>query len=126
MDPLGFALENFDAIGSWRDDRRARRADRRSGALPDGTKFDGPAALRDAAARAAATSSSTTLTEKLLTYALGPRRRVLRHAGRPRRSCATPRPQDYRWSASSGHRQERAVPDATPLPPFTRPTEEPR
>ena len=43
MDPLGFALENFDAIGRWRDDATDGAADRRVGALPDGTTFDGPA-----------------------------------------------------------------------------------
>ena len=70
MDPIGFALENFDAVGAWRT-REARRPIDASGELADGT--DG-GRRRDAAAGAAATSprcSSTTMTEKLLTYALG-------------------------------------------------------
>jgi hypothetical protein len=69
MDPLGFGLENFDAIGAWRTDDGKFPIDA-TGALPDGRKFNGPAELeavlredRDAFARAA--------TEKLLTYALG-------------------------------------------------------
>ena len=71
MDPLGFALENFDAIGKWRtDERRRTRRSTRPAALPDGTKFNGPAEFR-AALLAHRTSSSARLTEKLLTYALG-------------------------------------------------------
>src|SRR5436309_3207147 len=45
MDPLGFALENFDAIGMWRTKQGAAPIDA-SGELPDGTKFQGPAELR--------------------------------------------------------------------------------
>ena len=70
MDPLGFALENFDAVGQWRTHGERRQADRRVGALPDGTQFDGAAGLRQALLDHRI-SSSTTVTEKLLTYALG-------------------------------------------------------
>jgi hypothetical protein len=45
MDPVGFALENFDAIGRWRTTEEGLPLDT-SGALPDGTRFDGPAQLR--------------------------------------------------------------------------------
>ena len=45
MDPLGFALENFDAIGKWRTADGSAPIDA-SGALPDGTKFAGPAEFR--------------------------------------------------------------------------------
>ena len=49
MDPLGFALENFDAVGAWRDkDRYARTAIDASGKLVDGTMVSGPADLRKA------------------------------------------------------------------------------
>src|SRR6202008_2070700 len=41
MDPLGFGLENFDAVGSWRDQEGKSRIDA-SGVLPDGRKFNGP------------------------------------------------------------------------------------
>ena len=46
MDPLGFALENFDAIGKWRATTTRRRPIDASATLPDGTKFDGPGELR--------------------------------------------------------------------------------
>jgi hypothetical protein len=69
MDPLGFGLENFDAIGSWRDKDGKSPIDA-SGALPDGRRFNGPVELaktltsqRDAFAQC--------LTEKMLTFALG-------------------------------------------------------
>jgi len=69
MDPLGFALENFDAVGVWRSiDETGGRIDA-SGALPDGTPFDGAAGLR--AALESSDLFVTTLTEKLMTYALG-------------------------------------------------------
>ena len=55
MDPLGFALENFDAIGGWRTAEGNKPIDA-SGAMPDGTKFAGPADLQSAPV-AAATSS---------------------------------------------------------------------
>ena len=45
MDPIGFSLENFDAVGQWRNQRR-RLADRSSGTLFNGAKVDGPVALR--------------------------------------------------------------------------------
>ena len=57
MDPLGFALENFDAIGQWRDDDDGA-ADRRDRDAADGTKIDSPQAFREALLEPAATSSS--------------------------------------------------------------------
>src|SRR5262249_37098394 len=51
MDQLGFGLENFDAVGRWRDqDRDAHARIDASGVLPDGTMFNGPAELRAAIA----------------------------------------------------------------------------
>ena len=70
MDPLGFALENFDAIGRWRTTSEAGRPIDASGALPDGTQFDGPASCaRLLLARRE--EFVATRDEKLLTYALG-------------------------------------------------------
>jgi hypothetical protein len=69
MDPLGFALENFDAIGKWRNVDGGRPIDS-SGVAPDGTALDGPADLRKFLL-ARPDQFVTTLTEKLLTYALG-------------------------------------------------------
>src|SRR5262249_38114966 len=47
MDPLGFALENFDGIGQWRENDGESKVDA-SGVMPDGTKFNGPAEFRRA------------------------------------------------------------------------------
>jgi len=70
MDELGFALENFDAIGEWRDlDAAGARIDP-TAKLPDGTRFSGPVELRKVLL-SHADDFLTTLTEKLLTYALG-------------------------------------------------------
>jgi mono/diheme cytochrome c family protein len=71
MDPLGFALENFDAIGEWRaQDRWASIPIDASGELIDGTKVSGPVDLRKALLRRGPQFVQT-LTEKLMTYALG-------------------------------------------------------
>ena len=69
MDPLGFALENFDAIGMWRSTDANTPIDP-SGVLPDGTKFEGPAGLRGILVQRGDQFVST-VTERLLTYALG-------------------------------------------------------
>jgi Protein of unknown function (DUF1585)/Protein of unknown function (DUF1588) len=70
MDPLGFALENFDGIGRWRVADEGATAIDASGMLPDGTKFQGPAGLRQALVTRG-DQFVATVTEKLLTYALG-------------------------------------------------------
>jgi len=71
MDPLGFALENFDATGKWREkDRLAGAAIDSFGELPDGTKLTGPDDLRKALL-ANPDQFVQTLTEKLMTYGLG-------------------------------------------------------
>jgi hypothetical protein len=68
MDPVGFAMENFDAIGRWRTKDSGAAIDA-SGALPDGAKVDGPAAMIDAlAARPEQFVRATTA--MMLTYAL--------------------------------------------------------
>ena len=71
LDPLGFALENFDATGRWRlKDRFSGAVIDASGQLPDGTTFTGPDDLR-AALMARPEQFVQTLTSKLMTYALG-------------------------------------------------------
>jgi len=71
MDPLGFALENFDATGEWRTkDRYAGSSIDASGTLVDGTPLAGPVDLRNALMRRPEQFAQT-LTEKLMTYALG-------------------------------------------------------
>jgi hypothetical protein len=69
MDPMGFALENFDLIGAWRETEGTMPIDA-SGQLADGTKLAGPADLRRAVLDRPE-AFMTTATEKLLTYALG-------------------------------------------------------
>jgi mono/diheme cytochrome c family protein len=69
MDPLGFALENFDAIGAWRTTEGGSAIDA-SGQLADGTSVDGVVTLRHAL-MSRPTVFVGTFTEKLLTYALG-------------------------------------------------------
>ena len=70
MDQLGFALENFDAIGEWREIYASGLAIDASAEFPDGTKFDGPAELRQLLL-SQSESFLTTVTDRLLTYALG-------------------------------------------------------
>jgi hypothetical protein len=70
MDPLGLALEHFDAIGRWRDKSESNEPIDASGTMPDGTSFNGPRELRQALL-GNPDRFVTTFTEKLLTYALG-------------------------------------------------------
>ena len=70
MDPIGFALENYDAIGRWRTKDAGLPIDA-SGKLPDGTKFKGPGELRKILLTGHRDEFVATVTEKLLTYALG-------------------------------------------------------
>jgi hypothetical protein len=70
MDPLGLALEHFDAVGRWRDVSESSEPIDAAGTLPDGTPFTGPHGLRQALLKNP-TRFVSTLTEKLLTYALG-------------------------------------------------------
>jgi hypothetical protein len=71
MDPLGFALENFDTIGTYRSmDRYTRTNIDTGGKLVDGTAISGPTDLRNALLRHPEQFVQT-LTEKLMTYALG-------------------------------------------------------
>ncbi len=69
MDPLGFSLENFDGVGEWRTKDASGPIDA-SGQLADGTKVEGPVTLRQALMKHPEQFAGT-VTEKLLTYALG-------------------------------------------------------
>ena len=112
MDPIGFALENFDAVGAWRDARRrhARRPVDASGQLADGTTVDGVVALRQALLRDPETFVRT-MTEKLLTYAVGRGLDLGGHAGGAPHRAGRARPRttgSRRWfSASSAARRSR-------------------
>ncbi len=70
IDPVGFALENFDAVGQWRTATREGLAIDAAGVLSDGSKVDSPSALRKALL-ARPDVFAGTITEKMLIYALG-------------------------------------------------------
>jgi hypothetical protein len=70
MDPVGLSMENFDAIGRWRNRSEAGVAVDASGSLPDGSTFEGVAGLRRALLKRPELFANT-VTEKLMTYALG-------------------------------------------------------
>ena len=78
MDPIGFALEHFDAVGAWRTEDAGEPIDA-TGVLADGTQVDGVVALRNALVRRPE-AFVTTVAEKMLTYAVG---RGLDHRDRP-------------------------------------------
>ena len=96
MDPLGFALENFDGIGRWRDMDGPTPIDA-SGVLPDGTAFDGPVEFREALLDRSG-EFVRTFAEKLLTYALG---RPVQHYDIPavRAILRDAAAEDHRWSS---------------------------
>ena len=96
MDPLGFSLENFDAIGRWRTTDGGNPIDA-SGVLLDGTKVNGPRALQQALL-AQKTQFAKAVTEKLLTYMLG---RGLEYYDAPavRAIQQAAAAGDYRWSS---------------------------
>ena len=70
IDPAGFALENFDSVGRWRDAGTDGAALDVAGVLADGAKVNGPVELRQAIA-SRPEAFTTVVTEKMLTYALG-------------------------------------------------------
>jgi mono/diheme cytochrome c family protein len=69
MDPLGFALENFDVLGTWRDELHGQRIDA-AGVLPDGVRVDGPIGLKDALL-ARQDEFVRTFAARLLAFAVG-------------------------------------------------------
>ncbi len=69
MDPLGFSLENYDVLGRWRDQQDGKPIDV-TGSLPDGTRFEGPQALK-ALLMDRKEQVMRHLTRKMLGYALG-------------------------------------------------------
>ena len=97
MDPLGFAMEQYDAVGHWRTQNEAGAPVDASGVLPDGTAFTGMSGLRTLIA-SRRTDVARTVTEKLLMYAIG---RPLEPSDGPavRRIVQEAAPGGYRWSA---------------------------
>jgi hypothetical protein len=96
MDPVGFALENFDAVGRWRTFEEGQPIDI-SGGLPDGTKFTGVSGLEDGLLNRPELFVGT-LTEKLMTFALG---RGIESYDAPaiRKIVRDARAKDYRFSS---------------------------
>jgi hypothetical protein len=96
MDPLGFALENFDALGKWRTVADGEKVDA-SASLSDGTTFEGIAGLRDLLLKHK-DDYVRTLTEKLLAYSIG---RGIEYYDLPaiRKIARNSAPADYRWSS---------------------------
>ena len=97
MDPLGFALENFDAIGLWRATSEAGQPIDASATMPSGEAFEGPAGLRRVLL-SRGEDFAATVTEKLMAYALG---RGLEYTDRPavRRILREAADDDYSWSS---------------------------
>ena len=72
MDPIGFALENYDGVGAWRDkDKGSGTPIDASGKLPDGAEFNGPNGLKNLLLTEHRDDFISTFTQKLMTYALG-------------------------------------------------------
>ncbi|NKB33890.1 MAG: DUF1592 domain-containing protein [Pseudomonadales bacterium] len=96
MDPIGFSLENYDAVGKWRREFANQPIDA-SGTMPDGRVFEGPAGLRDLLLDQP-NDFVGTVTEKLLMYALG---RGLEYYDMPavRAIVRDAAEDDYRWSS---------------------------
>ena len=96
MDPVGFSLENFDAVGRWRTIEENRPIDA-TGALPDGTTFQGVDGLQKALL-ARSDQFVSRFTEKLMTYALG---RGVEYYDAPaiRKIVAGAKAKDYKFSA---------------------------
>jgi len=97
MDPLGFALENFDAVGAWRTTGEDGAPIDATGTLPDGATVRGVKGLR-ALLVSRREQFVSAMTEKLLSYAIG---RGLEYYDRPavRRIVHEAAPSDYRWSS---------------------------
>jgi hypothetical protein len=97
IDPPGFALEHFNSIGQWRETDEQGRAIDAAGVLADGTKVDGPIALRNAILKRPE-AFATVITTRLMTYALG---RGLEPSDMPvvRRIVKKAALDDYRFAA---------------------------
>lgn len=71
MDPIGFSMENFDAVGAWRDSEHVGRPIATAGRLVTGQSFADSAELRDIIVRDHHRDFHRALAGKMLTYALG-------------------------------------------------------
>ena len=97
IDPLGFSLEHFDAIGRYREVEEGGQPIDASAAMPDGTTFDGLPGIREVMSHRG-TDFINTVAERLLTYALG---RGIEHYDQPviREIIRKSQDQNHRWSS---------------------------
>jgi hypothetical protein len=97
IDPPGFALEKFNPVGQWRETMPDGAPIDTGGVMADGSKVDGPAALREAIL-SRPDAFATVVTERLLTYALG---RGVEPFDMPavRTIARDAAHRDYRWSS---------------------------
>ena len=96
MDPPGFALEYYDAVGRWRSTSEGGVPVDAVGTLADGTTVDGPRTMREALL-SHDVSFVRTVTEKLLAYAIG--RQIEYYDQSTIRQIAAAASDDYRWSS---------------------------
>jgi hypothetical protein len=96
MDPVGFSLENYDAVGRWRDLDGGRPVDA-AGGLPDGRRFTGVEGLEQGLLDRPEVFVGT-MTEKLMTYAIG---RGIEHSDAPavRKIVRDAKADDFRFSS---------------------------
>jgi hypothetical protein len=121
MDPLGFALENFDTVGQFQTiDPQSRQPIDTRATMPDGTELQGPADLHKALA-ARGEQLAQVITEKLFTYAVG-RHVEYRDMPTVRRIVRSAAASDYRFedivlgviNSAAFRRREPAAPLPTP------------
>ena len=96
LDPLGFAVENFDGIGRWRDDDNGAPID--AAITWKDTNIDGPAEFREALLAQSEEEFLQTVTEKLLIFALG-RGLTFHDAPTVRQLVRDAGQDDHRWSS---------------------------
>ena len=96
LDPLGFAVENFDAIGRWREDDDGAPID--AAITWKDTNIDGPAEFRDALLEQSEDEFVRTVSEKLLIFALG-RGLTYHDASTVRQLVSDAARDDYHWSS---------------------------
>ena len=109
MDPIGLAMENFDAVGRWRTTDEGVAIDA-SGQLVDGTPLNGPSSLRKAMLDRQDVFVAA-MTEKLMMYGVGRENEVLRHAGGAQRDARRREEPISFLGFDPRRRQERAVSD---------------
>ena len=110
MDPIGFALENFDGIGLWRSTDESQPVDPKATVF-DNTQVTGPASLRDWLVKGYSHQFVEVAAEKLLVYGLGRGARVPGHAARPRDRARRAGRRQPLLVARAGRGEEPAVPD---------------